>query len=75
MPTIHVYLRNEGVDVWRPVEAERVRADLYRIVSVNGDPVDEEWRFHTGDVVRCEARAFSEGRTGLVAVERVSGTA
>lgn len=74
LETIYVYLENEGVDVWRPVKAERLRADVYRIVSLNEDPDDEQWQFKTGDVVRCESKLFSEGKTGSVAVERLSGT-
>jgi hypothetical protein len=42
---------------------------VYRIVSVNHDPEDEEWQFQTGDIVRCRTRVFSGGETGLVAVE------
>jgi hypothetical protein len=67
--TIYVSLVNEGTDVWRPVSAEQLREHVYRIVSVNHDPEDEEWQFQTGDIVRCRTQVFSGGETGLVAVE------
>ena len=68
---IYVYLLNEGVDVWRPVDAEKVENDLYRLV---GSPPDEteHWEFPTGSVVRAEIRSLSEGPT-LVAVELIAG--
>jgi hypothetical protein len=66
--TIYVYLLDEGTDVWRPVEAEHVGGEQYRILSANADPEDEHWQFQTGEVVRCETRKLSEG-THLVAVQ------
>ncbi len=33
---IYVYLPNEAVDVWAPVDAEHVRDDLYRIPDCRG---------------------------------------
>ena len=73
MTTIYVYLKDEGVDVWRPVEAAFLRDDVYRIVSVNAVPDDEEWEFGSGELVRCERRVLSGGEC-LVAVERLSDT-
>lgn len=67
--TIHVYLRGEGVPVWRPVEAEACGARTYRITSRKDDP-DERWQFQPGDLVRCEERTLSDGPT-WVAVERI----
>ena len=72
MQTIYVYLRNEDIDVWRPVKAKHLRGEIFRIVSINGNPEDEDWQFVTNDLVRCEFKEFSDGQTGLVAVERVS---
>jgi hypothetical protein len=68
LATIYVALLDEGVDVWRPVLAERISLDCFRITGVNADPEDEHWEFQTGDVVRCEFRQLSEGKR-LVAVE------
>ena len=68
--TIYVYLLDEGVDVWRPVEAVHLGADRYRITSVNVDRSDEHWQFSTGDIVRCSRQVLSGG-PALVAHERV----
>jgi hypothetical protein len=51
---------NEGVDVWRPVHAERVADGLYRLTGEQPD--DEAWPFAVGDVVRCEKRTLSGDR-------------
>ena len=69
--TIYVELLDEGVEVWRPVEAERRHDGLYRILSRPHDET-EAWMFPPGSVVRCEEKAFSGGGKGLVARERVS---
>jgi hypothetical protein len=73
--TIYIFLLNEGVEVWRPVEAELIEDGIYRILSVNDDPNDEEWQFQTGMIVRCENKTFSDGETKLVAVESLEGLA
>ena len=59
-------LLNEGVDVWRPVEATPVSTKTYR---VEGEmPDDEEWAFAPGTVVSCESKTFSEGEARLMAI-------
>lgn len=68
--TIYVYLLDEGVDVWRPVQARHIGTDRYQIVSVNIASGDELWQFNTGDTVRCKSRMLSDGEV-LVAYERV----
>ncbi len=68
--TIYVALIGEGVEVWRPVEAELRLDGHYRIVS-RPDPT-ADWQFPLGAVVRCAAKTFSDGERGLVAVERVT---
>lgn len=68
---IFVFLPDEAVDVWRPVDAEQVSDELYRIVSENPDPEDERWEFSTGEVVRCVLKEFYGGKYSLVAIERV----
>lgn len=66
--TIYMPLRNEGIDCWRPVEAEALGAETYR---VNGPvPEEEEWEFPPGAIVRCRYRVFANGQ-GLEVVERV----
>ena len=69
--TIYILLCNEGTPVWRSVEAEHIRDDLYRITGV--PPGDSElWEFSTGDVVRCKQKTFSSGKTELIAYEKVT---
>ncbi len=67
--TIFIKLLDEGVDVWRPVDAENVGGGEYRVVGQI--PEDEEWEFRPGDVVRCQNRDFADGKTGPVAFTRV----
>jgi hypothetical protein len=69
--TIHVYLLDEGIDMWRPVLAERVRDDIYRITGAPPDDT-EKWEFMRGDVVRCRQQNFNNGEMGLVAYEKIA---
>jgi hypothetical protein len=70
--TIYVWLPEEGADVWRPVTAQPVRDDLYRLIDA--PPEGEVWEFKQSDTVRCRCRQLSgeNGKTTdyLVAVER-----
>lgn len=68
--TIYVYLLEEGVDVWRPVQAKHIDTDQYQIVSVNTDSATELWQFNSGDRVKCRTRTLADGEV-LVAYERV----
>ena len=65
---IYVSLLNEGTDVWRPVMAEHIREDVYRIVGEPPDSEGEEWEFAPGDIVRCRKQKLSGGDC-LVAYE------
>ena len=58
---IYVALLDEGTDVWRPVEAEQIGTERFRIVSANPDPANEHWEFAPDSVVRCERRKLSGG--------------
>jgi hypothetical protein len=71
--TIFVALLNEGVDVWRPVQARPLSRGLFRIVGVEVDISDETWQFPAGAIVRCEQKRFGDGTTGMTAVEQVQG--
>lgn len=51
---IYVALLGVKVDVWRPVEAERVGETVYRILDQAYDPETERWQFEPGDAVECE---------------------
>ena len=68
---IYVRLLDEGTDVWRPVEAEWIANDQFRISSDTGVSSEEVWEFQPGDTVRCERRALAEGNEVYVAVARV----
>jgi hypothetical protein len=68
---VYVFLLDEGVECWRPVEARYVREDQY--VLAGPVPEDEVWEFQPGETVRCRAQTFQSGATELVAFARVDG--
>lgn len=51
---IFVTLLDEQVDVRRPVQAEHLHDDVYRIVDQPYDRELETWQFSPGDKVVCE---------------------
>jgi hypothetical protein len=59
---IYLALLDEGVDVWRPVQAEHLDANVYRILEQPYDRTIESWQFEPGDVVLCEMIESSGGR-------------
>ncbi len=59
---IFVKLLGEGVDVWRPVRAEHLQGNVYRIIDQPYDREIENWQFEPGDDVICEMVDSSEGR-------------
>jgi hypothetical protein len=65
---VYVELLDEGVDVWRPVEAEAETDDIVRLPDTA--PSDEHWAFGPASRVRCEWRDLGDGpvlvATGLV---------
>ena len=70
--TVHVRLLDEGVDVWRPVEAVRLSQSTYRLSQAPA-PDDETWSFRPGDTVVAEVRDGAPGAPRiLVAVARAS---
>jgi len=70
--TIYVELLDEGVVVWRPVDAQPLGSGRYRLLAPAGfDPALETWAFPPGAIVRCETRMLSEGAVP-VAVEDVA---
>ena len=66
--TIYVALLKEGTDCWRPVQAESLGGELYRIVGERPD--GEVWSFSVGDVVKCKERTFQGRGCELVAYEK-----
>jgi len=68
---IYMPLLDEGVPVWRPVEALQVRDDIYRVVSADSGFPSEQWQFSTGSLVRCKSHTFADGVIGLAAYEQI----
>ena len=66
--TIYVELVGEGTKCWRPVRAERLSEELYRILEPK--PSDENWAFQAGDKVKCKMHTFQGGGAALLAYER-----
>lgn len=64
--TVYLNLVGEGLSVMRPVGAEHLGKNYYRIVEAV--PEGEAWEFQPGQIVRCEKRKLSTGKA-LVAVE------
>lgn len=70
MPT-EIYVLIPEDDAFRPVQAEMIDDNLYRILPTKDyDPKDAEWEFPPGSVVRCEERQYHQKRY-LQAVEKV----
>jgi hypothetical protein len=67
--TIYVRLLDEGTDVFRPVRAEQIEIDVFKIVAENSAPEDEKWEFSTGQRVRCKEHTTPEGKPILIACE------
>jgi hypothetical protein len=59
---IFVSLLDEAVDVRRPVQAEHIHDNVYKITDQPYDREVETWQFEPGDEVVCEMVESSEGR-------------
>ncbi len=62
---IYVHLKGEGMNMLRSVTAEYLGRDFYHILDEM--PLNENWEFGPGQVVRCQKRNLSSGKA-LVAV-------
>ena len=58
---VYVSLVGEGVNVWRPVQAEHLGGSIYRIAAQPYDREVETWEFEPGERVVCEYVESSEG--------------
>jgi hypothetical protein len=67
---IYLELQNEGTDVWRPVEAEPMGGNRYKIISDR--PEDEDWPVGRDQIVECEFKALSGGDCLAVKVGQIS---
>jgi hypothetical protein len=66
---VYVLITNEPVQVWRPMWADKIENNIYKIKSFSSyDATDEELQFKTGDIVICEKQKKSEGQV-LVAIK------
>ena len=67
---IHVPLVDDGVEVWRPVQARALGGGVFEILDVQ--PSHEHWQFQHGSRVRCRMKVFAGGESGLEAYEAVA---
>ena len=64
--TVYVALLDEGLDVYRPVLAEKIADDTFVLTKpADYDPDDERWEFPPGSKVKCEKRMTNEGEITL----------
>jgi hypothetical protein len=69
MPTIYIRLLDEGTDVLRPTEAEKLANGFFKVMPTpRYNPDDEKWEFIPGSVVRGVIRNM-KGQDVLVAVD------
>ena len=66
---IYMPIRDEGTDVWRPVQAKRRNDGNYEVLGPM--PEGEEWAFVPGAIVRCRNQVLSGGDS-VVANEQIS---
>lgn len=67
---IYVYLLDEGVDSWRPIKAEFISENKYKII-VQEIPSDEIWEFQPESIVKCMTKE-KDGESILIATEIIS---
>jgi len=62
---IYVKLLDEDIDVYRPVNAEKLGNKLYKILDDSDKAYKdylEIWEYKTGDIVECTYKNLSEGK-------------
>ena len=69
--TVFVRLLDEGTDVWRPVQAQRLGETTYQIAD-QVVPDDEVWSFQPGDIVVAERRQGDGDDQPLTAVAQAT---
>jgi hypothetical protein len=65
--SVQMPLRDDSVDVWRPVISRPLGDDLF-LIECQPVPETEEWAFAPGAVVRCVDRLFADGSVHPTAV-------
>jgi hypothetical protein len=69
---LYVALLDEGIDVWRPTQAEKLPDGSYKLLPTpDYDPEDEKWEFPPGSQVIAERKQLSSGNV-LTAVRLVT---
>lgn len=68
--TIYVELLDEGVTVYRPVEATADPDGIFRLPATA--PADEHWRFEPGSRVVCERQNVGGDEPELLAIRPAS---
>ena len=63
---IYVYLFDEGIDVWRPVDAIKIEEGLYKIVSTRNSNETETLEFNIGDTVKTIDKFLVGGSSGRI---------
>ncbi|HZL37775.1 MAG TPA: hypothetical protein VFC78_20830 [Tepidisphaeraceae bacterium] len=59
---IHVRLLGEGINVWRPIQADQIGNGIYRISHMpRPEDLDESWEFAPGSIVVCERQETGQG--------------
>ena len=67
--SIYVELIDEGVRVWRPVPAQHISGNIFKILDDESyDPSVETWKFPPGSLVMCAVQHSKEGEF-MAAVE------
>ena len=66
---IYIPLLNEDIDVWKPVKAEHINGERYKILGAEGAvSKSEQWKFLPGTTVFCEYILTNEGNRIFAAV-------
>lgn len=60
--TIYVKLVDESVSVWRPVLAQKIQNEVYKILPppANEIPKDEKWEFNPGSLVEVREKLMDD---------------
>ncbi len=65
--TVYVPVLGRGEEMWRPVFAQPLMGDVFRLLGPQ--PADEDWGFKPGQAVRCNAHTMKDGETVWLAAE------
>ena len=72
--TIYIPLLDEGTDVARPTQGERLEDGTFRVLpTARYNPDDETWQFKPGSVVHCVRKMTSVGSVLMAERLRTAG--